>query len=55
MDSQGLVPSAACTRGVKKWLGYLDQFLVFPVQVRSGLRNMARSTLFVFADQALGP
>lgn len=42
-------------RGVKKWLGYLDQFLVFPVQVRSGLRNMARSTLFVFADQALGP
>jgi glycosyltransferase involved in cell wall biosynthesis len=38
----------------KKWLGYVDQFLVFPIQVRSRLKKLSRNTLFVFADQALG-
>lgn len=39
----------------KKWLGYLDQYVVFPLQVRLRLRKTEKSTLFVFADQALGP
>jgi glycosyltransferase involved in cell wall biosynthesis len=40
---------------VKKWLGYIDQYIVFPFKVKSKLRNCGKETLFVFADQALGP
>jgi glycosyltransferase involved in cell wall biosynthesis len=40
---------------LKKWLGYLDQYLVFPIEVKLKLRNCSKDTLFVFADQALGP
>lgn len=40
---------------VKKWLGYIDQYLVFPLEVKIKLRNYSNDTLFVFADQALGP
>ena len=39
----------------KKWLGYIDQFLVFPLQVRARLKQLPPDTLFVFGDQALGP
>jgi len=39
----------------KKWLGYLDQFIVFPQQVRERLKKLPLDTLFVFSDQALGP
>jgi glycosyltransferase involved in cell wall biosynthesis len=39
----------------KKWLGYIDQFIVFPLQVLWRLRKLPSNTLFVFADQALGP
>lgn len=39
----------------KKYLGYLDQYLVFPLQVRARLRKSTSNTLFVFADHALGP
>lgn len=39
----------------KKWLGYIDQYVVFPAEVRMKLRNSSKETLFVFADQALGP
>jgi len=40
---------------LKKWLGYIDQFIVFPMQVRWRLRQLPPDTLFVFSDQALGP
>jgi glycosyltransferase involved in cell wall biosynthesis len=39
----------------KKWLGYMDQYLVFPLEVKSKLRHASKDTLFVFTDQALGP
>lgn len=39
----------------KKWLGYLDQFIVFSIQVKRRLKSCSKETLFVFADQALGP
>lgn len=42
-------------RVLKKWLGYLDQYLVFPAEVRRRLKNYPSDTLFVFTDQALGP
>jgi glycosyltransferase involved in cell wall biosynthesis len=39
----------------KKWLGYLDQYVLFPKDVKSRLKSCPKDTLFVFADQALGP
>jgi glycosyltransferase involved in cell wall biosynthesis len=42
-------------RLLKKWLGYIDQYVIFPLEVKSKLRNCGKETLFVFADQALGP
>ncbi len=41
--------------GMKKWLGYIDQFVVFPEEVRKRLKKCSPDTLFVFTDQALGP
>lgn len=40
---------------IKKWLGYIDQFLIFPLKVKARLRHCPEDTIFVFADQALGP
>jgi glycosyltransferase involved in cell wall biosynthesis len=38
-----------------KWGGYIDQYLIFPRQVRKALAAASPDTMFVFADQALGP
>jgi glycosyltransferase involved in cell wall biosynthesis len=43
------------SRGAKKWLSYIDQYLLFPWQVRRQLRQCPTNTLFVFTDHALGP
>jgi glycosyltransferase involved in cell wall biosynthesis len=40
---------------LKKWLGYVDQYLIFPVQIRRRLKACPPDTLFVFSDHALGP
>lgn len=40
---------------LKKWLGYIDQFIIFPLQVRARIKQLSTDTLFVFSDQALGP
>ena len=42
-------------KAIKKWLSYIDQYIVFPLQVKIKLLNIAKDTIFVFADQALGP
>ena len=42
-------------RSFAKWGGYIDQYLIFPRQVRKALTAESADTLFVFADQALGP
>ncbi len=42
-------------RSMKKWLGYIDQFLVFPIEVRSWIRSCPQDTIFVITDHALGP
>ena len=39
----------------KKWLGYIDQFIFFPLQVHLRLHRLQSNTLFIFCDQALGP
>ncbi len=40
---------------LKKWLGYIDQFLIFPFQIRRDLKRDPIDTVYIFADQALGP
>jgi glycosyltransferase involved in cell wall biosynthesis len=39
----------------KKWLGYFDQYALFPMKVRMILKSFSPNTLFVFTDNALGP
>lgn len=39
----------------KKWLGYIDQFVFFPKEIKQKVERCSHKTLFVFADQALGP
>jgi glycosyltransferase involved in cell wall biosynthesis len=43
------------TTTFKKWLGYIDQYIIFPLVVRLKLYKCSKDTLFVFSDQALGP
>lgn len=38
-----------------KWAGYVDQYLIFPLQVRARVLRRQKDTLYVFCDQALGP
>ncbi len=38
-----------------KWGGYIDQYLIFPMRVRSLLKSASPDSLFIFCDQALGP
>ena len=42
-------------KSFKKWLGYIDQYIVFPIVVKLKLHKSSKDTLYVFADQALGP
>jgi glycosyltransferase involved in cell wall biosynthesis len=42
-------------KALKKWLGYIDQYLVFPVQTQKLLKATSADTLFILTDQALGP
>lgn len=39
----------------RKYLGYLDQFVVFPFQVKRRLNRLPGDTIFVFSDHGLGP
>ena len=43
------------TAKIRKWMGYIDQFILFPVWVKFQIRKFPVNTLFVFVDQALGP
>lgn len=39
----------------KKWLGYIDQYIVFAYQVKKKIKANSTDTLYVFTDHALGP
>lgn len=39
----------------RKWAGYVDEYLLFPLAFRREMARMPADTLFVFCDQALGP
>ncbi len=40
---------------VQKWLGYIDQFLLYPLILRMRVMLCSSDTLFVVTDHALGP
>ena len=40
---------------MRKWAGYIDQYLLFPARIRRKIRQQSADTLYVFCDQALGP
>ncbi|MBC7888336.1 MAG: glycosyltransferase [Ferruginibacter sp.] len=42
-------------KSIKKWMGYIDQFIIFPLEVKRRLKNRTGNTIFVFTDHALGP
>jgi glycosyltransferase involved in cell wall biosynthesis len=42
-------------KSLNKWLGYIDQFFVFPFEVKKRLKNLSADTILVFTDHALGP
>jgi glycosyltransferase involved in cell wall biosynthesis len=41
------------TPSLKKWLGYIDQFLIFPIIIKKRIRSNT-NTVYVFTDHALG-
>ena len=41
--------------GFKKWMSYVDQYLVFPGTVKRSLKAQPADTLYVVTDHALGP
>ena len=41
--------------GLSKWGAYVDEYLLFPRDVRKALKEIPSNALFVFCDQALGP
>lgn len=40
---------------LKKWLGYVDQYLVFPKRLKKLVAALPGNTLYVLTDHALGP
>ncbi|MBB3836413.1 glycosyltransferase involved in cell wall biosynthesis [Runella defluvii] len=40
---------------IRKWLGYIDQFILFPFIIYIKTKFTTKKTLFVFLDHALGP
>ncbi len=42
-------------RGLNKWMGYIDQYILFPITIKRKISKISRNTLFVLTDQALGP
>ncbi|HSD06037.1 glycosyltransferase family 1 protein [Flavobacterium sp.] len=42
-------------KSFKKWMGYIDQFVMFPMEVKKKLKKCSPNTLYVFSDHALGP
>lgn len=38
-----------------KWAGYFDQYVLFPIEIRRGLRLDPANTIYALCDQALGP
>lgn len=53
--AQPIAYRTPCPASIRKWLGYIDQYFFFPLKACLKIRMEPKDTLFVFADQALGP
>jgi len=42
-------------KGLKKWMGYIDQYLIFPFELRRKIKKADADTLYILTDNALGP
>jgi len=42
-------------KALRKWMGYIDQYLIFPFELRRKIKNADADTLYVLTDNALGP
>jgi len=42
-------------KAIKKWLGYIDQYVLFPIELRRYIKKANADTLYIFTDNALGP
>lgn len=42
-------------KGIRKWMGYIDQYLIFPFKLRRKIKETDANTLYVLTDNALGP
>ena len=42
-------------QSLKKWLGYIDQYIVFPFVIKKYIKKQPVNTLYAFTDHALGP
>jgi glycosyltransferase involved in cell wall biosynthesis len=40
---------------LKKWMAYIDQYIIFPIATKSKIRKSTPNTLYVVTDHALGP
>lgn len=40
---------------LQKWLGYVDQYIIFPLLLKRRIKKAKDCTLFVITDHALGP
>lgn len=40
---------------IRKWLGYIDQYVIFPFHLKQYIKKADKDTLFVLVDNALGP
>jgi glycosyltransferase involved in cell wall biosynthesis len=40
---------------LKKWMGYFDQYVLFPLEIGRKIKTHPKDTLYVFTDHALGP
>jgi glycosyltransferase involved in cell wall biosynthesis len=57
---QSLTPSPRfhalpAPKAFKKWLGYIDQYLIFPNEVKRNVKILPDNSLIVFTDNCLGP
>ena len=52
---KGALQQRARGTAAAKWAGYVDQYLLFPRELRRLALADAADTLYVFCDQALGP
>jgi glycosyltransferase involved in cell wall biosynthesis len=52
---KGVLVTLAKNATLRKWLGYLDQYVLFSLLIRWRLRTSEENDLFVLIDNALGP